>query len=374
MSCYFEAIARAMKEAGIFRPALVLDTARMNRNLATLRKGLPKGYAVRLADKSLPAPYLLQAGFNGLDTQAVMSFHLPITRAVLGRFPNTQVLMGKPMPVAEAARFLKQEPRAGQLTWLVDSLSTLAEYRALAEQRGQAMRIAFEVDIGLGRGGLPAPEDLASALRACDPLKPVGLMGYEAHVNALPGLLGRGEKAARAARERLAQFKRILPEGAAEIINTGGSTTVLELPEGGPANDLTVGSLIVKPSDFDQPKNAQIEPALWIVSPVLKRHPHGLPGHPRLSEVLRRCGVIAPKIAFLYGGKWMAAPVWPEGLKQSPFFGPSSNQQGFTYRAGTPETVVLRPTQSEAVIQHFPELWLFDGVRITGSEQPFPIL
>ncbi|MCT8158788.1 alanine racemase [Pseudoruegeria sp. SHC-113] len=374
MSGYFETLTRALSLAGVHRPAMVLDTARLARNLSALKQALPKGYRVRIADKSLPAPCLLESAFAGLGAQAVMSFHLPITRAVLARFPNTSVLMGKPMPVQEVARFLDDELRAGQVAWLVDSLPRLAAYRALAEQRGLKLRVAFEVDIGLGRGGLAEPEDLAQALGACGPLQPVGVMGYEAHVNAMPGLLGRGAKAADAARARLAAFKALLPEGAAEIVNTGGSTTVLDLPEGGPANDLTVGSLIVKPSDFDQPQNADIEPALWIVSPVLKTHPHGLPGHPQLSRLLRKTGMIAPEIAFIYGGKWMAAPIWPAGLKQSPFFGPSSNQQGFTYRGDAPEAVVLRPTQSEAVIQQFPELWQFDGAQITGREKPFPIL
>lgn len=376
MSAYFQKLTQAVTEADLYRPALVVDTARLAQNLSLIRDGLPKEAAVRVADKSLPSLWLLRQAFEGLNTRAIMSFHLPITRAVMAEFPDISVLMGKPMPVSEVARFLTDEPRAAQVTWLIDSAETAKAYRHLSEQTGTPLRVAFEVDIGLGRGGFLSPDALAESIAALGPLIPVGLMGYEAHVNALPAVLGRGAKAAARSADRLRVFLRALPPAARQIINTGGSTTVLELPRDDPANDVTVGSLIVKPSDFDQAANAAIKPAMFIVTPVLKTHPHGLPGHPELSNHLRKLRIIGNRICFTYGGKWMANPVYPAGLGQSPFYGPSSNQQGFVLPRGIapPKSVVFRPTQSEAVIQHFPSLWLFDGEKITGSEQPMPVL
>lgn len=365
MSSGFPALDHALREAGIERPALILDLPAMRANLAHLAAHLPRSYAVRLADKSLPVPELLAEAMSALNTRRIMSFHLPLTGAVLDRFADAQILMGKPMPVAEAARFLGSHPHAGQVIWLIDSATRAAEYAALADRFGP-IQVAFELDIGLGRGGFQTPAELP----ACPGLTPRALMGYEAHVSALPRLLGRGPRAQAAAMARLAAFHAALP--GVEIVNTGGSSTALHLPQAGPGNELVVGSAIVKPSDFDQPVNSPLRPALFIASPVLKCVPHGLPGHPRLSRALRALHLISPRIAFIWGGKWMAKPVWPEGLRASPFYAPSSNQQGFAC-AQTPQRVILRPTQSEAVLQQFPTLHLFDGTRISGAWKPFPI-
>lgn len=354
----FAAIGAALGRAGVDRPALVLDRAALAGNLAHLASHLPAGYARRIADKSLPAPGLIRAAMAGLGTDRIMSFDLRLTSRLLDAFPAAQVLMGKPMPISQAAGFLERDPNAGRVTWLIDSAARAAEYAAL----GPDLPVVFEVDIGLGRGGFANPVSLRAA---CLPgLRPVGLMGYEAHVAALPVLLGRGARAQAAAMRRLVAFAGVMPGG---LVNTGGSSTALGLPVGGPGNELVVGSAIVKPSDFDQPVNAVLRPALFLATPVLKCVAHGLPGHPRLSRGLRAARIIGDRIAFGFGGKWMARPVWPEGLRASPFYGPSSNQQGWVLPRGAsvPGRIFLRPTQSEAVIQDFAEIAVYEGGEIT---------
>lgn len=375
MSDYCQSLIRATEAAGLHCPVLVLDKARLDANLVHIRQALPEGVALRLADKSLPVPDLLKLGFQALGTDNVMSFHLPLTAQVLARFPKTRALMGKPMPIAAAAQFLTDCPDAARVTWLIDSAETFAAYRNLARETGAALRVAFEVNIGLGRGGFETPQELQACLRDADPLIPCGVMGYEAHVNALPKLLGGGAPAQSRAAARLAGFVECLAPDQRQIINTGGSSTVLGLTGGGPANDFTLGSLMVKPSDFDQPLNADIQPALFIVTPILKTCAHGLPGHPGLSKILRGTRLIKDRIAFAYGGKWMANPIHPAGLTKSPFFDASSNQHGFCLprEVESPSHLVLRPTQSEAVLQHFPAVHVFDGGEISGEMVPFPL-
>lgn len=373
----FAQAGQALASAGLHGPVLVLDHDALAANIATLRRDLPRGYALRIADKSLPAPDLLAAAMAGLATDRIMSFHLPLTARVLDRFAHAGVLMGKPAPVAMAADFLRGHARAGQVTWLIDSPRRAADYAALARDLGRDLPVAFEVDIGLGRGGFTDPGDLAAS---CLPgLTPRGLMGYEAHTAALPALLGRGTRAQNAAMARLASFRQAVAEQACGnagdlVVNTGGSSTALALPPDGPGTELTLGSALVKPSDFDQPCNAALRPALFIATPVLKCVPHGLPGHPRLSRWLRHLRLIGGRIAFVYGGKWMAHPVWPQGLTGSPFYGESANQQGFVLPRGTPppDRIWLRPTQSEALIQQFPALHVLQGGQITDRWPVWP--
>lgn len=377
MSAYFNALIQAVETAGLHHPVLVLDYERLRANLNTLRNRLPAQVALRLADKSLPVPDLLALGFETFGTERVMSFHLPLTERVLKRFPTVQALMGKPMPVRAAADFLANCPNADRVTWLIDNAETLAAYHALAIDLGVPLRIAFEVDIGLGRGGFRSVDELRSCQGAINNahLIPVGLMGYEAHVNALPGILGGGKTAQEQAMKRLQRFAECLPPEQRQIINTGGSSTILGLPGDGPANDFTLGSLLVKPSDFDQAINSEIQPALFIVTPVLKTCDHVLPGHPRLSRVLRATTMIRDRIAFCYGGKWMAKPVHPAGLSPSPFFAASSNQHGLCLprHAEQASHIVFRPTQSEAVLQQFSSLQLLEGGKISGEMAPFSI-
>ena len=373
MSGYFDTLTNAVETAGLHRPVLVVDEARLKRNLAAVRDGVATPELLRLADKSLPVSALLERGFEAFGTSRVMSFHLPLTTQVLARFPKADVLMGKPMPAAAAAEFNRTDPNAERVTWLIDSVERLAEYRELAN--GRALRIAFEINIGLGRGGFETPAALRAAVAAAGPLNICGVMGYEAHIHALPKLLGGGQRAQDRAMQQLSAFTAELAPEQREIINTGGSSTLLGLPARGAANDFTLGSLMVKPSDFDQQINRHIEPAMFIVTPVLKTYNHQLPGHPKLTRVLQNLRIIRRRIAFAYGGKWMAMPVYPDGLSTSPFFSASSNQHGFCLPddCAAPEHIVLRPTQSEAVLQQFPEIQVFDGEKITGTWKPFGI-
>lgn len=361
-----ETLGVALRQAGIEHPALVLDWDALQHNLAYLKHHLPAGYKPRIADKSLPAMNLLEQALTGLQADAIMSFHLPMTEQVLARFPHVQVLMGKPMPTGAMSRFIASCPQASQVTWLIDGVERLADINDLVSTVS-SLKIAFEVDIGLGRGGFRTPDELGQALQFVHPAIQVqGVMGYEAHVNALPTLLGRGQRAQALAQRRLQDFVSVLSTEQRQIINTGGSTTALMLPSPGPGNDLTIGSAIVKPAHFDQACNEGLHPALYVVTPVLKTCPHGLPGHPIVSKWLRRLGLIAPDIAFIYGGNWLAEPLWPLGLGDSPFYGASSNQQGFTFnrRSGEPKHVVFRPTQSEALINQFPCIWVYRAGRI----------
>lgn len=373
MSEYFARLTAAVAAAGLHRPVLVIDQQSLTRNLDSIRRGVPDPTKLRLADKSIPVPALLDLGFKAFGTNRVMSFHLPLTAQVLDRFPDANVLMGKPMPVGAAAAFLAANPHADRVTWLIDSLPRLAEYRDLGI--GRDLQIAFEVNVGLGRGGFETPETLRQVVGDVGALNICGVMGYEAHVNSLPKLLGRGHPAQNRAMARLAEFADVLPPTVRETINTGGSSTLLGLSGAQVANDFTVGSLMVKPSDFDQSINGPINPAMFIVTPVLKTCRHQLPGHPKLTSLLQRTRIIRERIAFAYGGKWMANPVFPKGLTASPFFSASSNQHGFCLPNGddAPEHLVLRPTQSEAVLQQFPEIHVFDGETIVNTWSPFAI-
>ena len=136
-----------------------------------------------------------------------------------------------------------------------------------------------------------------------------------------------------------------------------------------PLNDYSIGSALLKPASFDLPTLAELQPAAWIASPVLKRC-KGV--HIPFIERLPAPG---RDTVFIYGGKWMATPDSPPGLKQSKTYGVSSNQQMFTVPADSEiavdDFVFLRPTQSEAVLLQFGDLMIVRGNRLLDN---WPVL
>lgn len=370
----FETYALALDRAGIDQPVLVLDKAQLDANLRHIAAHLPQGCNLRIADKSLAAPKLLSHVHAGLGARDLMSFDPGLTRHSMRLLPEAHILMGKPLPARLAANFLLTlaQHELSRVTWLIDTPELLHEFDELAQAMGRALPVCLEVDTGLGRGGFSAPSEMRAALATVQSLQLRGLMGYEAHVGALPKLLGGGQKLRDQSEARLRAFVDALPDTAREILNTGGSGTLLNLATT-VANDVTLGSLAIKPTDFDQPWNAAIQPALFVATPILRETLHGLPGHPRLSGVLRGLGILRPRVSFVYGGKWPATPVFPHGMKPSPFFGGSSNQQGFAHRHPHGQNrLFLRPDQSDAVIQNVGTIAVIDEGKVTDIWPAFP--
>ena len=134
-------------------------------------------------------------------------------------------------------------------------------------------------------------------------------------------------------------------------------------------NDLSVGSAMVKPTDFDIDTLAEHVPALFIATPVLKTAPGArLPGADALSRLVQWWDPNRARTFFLYGGYWMAHLESPPGLRTNPMFGRSSNQEMVNGSAAVPigvdDYVFLRPTQSEFVMLQFGDLVVMRGGKI----------
>lgn len=380
MSAYFATLSQALKQAGIFQPCLLLDLDRLDRNIATVKARLDRGLAVRLVDKSLACLPLLSHIGEALGTVRFMTFHPPVTEAVLKAFPDADLLYGKPMPV-EAARAVlsKGDATWSRVCWLIDSEERLADYGALADDLGIDLRIAFEIDVGLHRGGWADPTALSKALSLLGMHKRLrceGVMAYEAHAPHIPALYGGPERALAKASALAAAFVARLGADQRRILNIGGSKTAL-LHNSGVANEVSMGSAFVLPGDFDTPGLDGFQPAAFIATPILKVVEPMLPGPPAVSRILSALGRFPRKGCYLYGGKWMAEPVFPEGMKTNGFLGLSSNQQFMGLpadaRVKPGDYAFLRPTQSEAVLQQFGSITVFSGGRIVDRWPSLPM-
>jgi len=389
---YFLGLQAALQQAGLFRPTLVIDRNKLAHNLECLKARLPKNKKFRVVAKSLPSLPLIAAVRAAMQTDRLMVFHQPHLHLVAARMPDAQLLLGKPLPVGAAQRFFEEHrpgpfEAARQIEWLVDTPARIAEYRQLAGAGHGRLRVNFELDVGLHRGGFRSAQEVAEAIRAvrAEPaLEFSGFMGYEAHAAKIPDALGgvRGALAramafyaecVTAARETLgADFA---PD--ALTLNAGGSNTYAYYDESAACNELAIGSGLVKPTDFDTPGLAEHVPASFIATPVLKALDRTeIPGLEALTGLFRAWDPNTARTFYLYGGYWLADPVSPPGLQRNAIWGHSTNQDMLNgsadVRLGVGDLVFLRPHQSEAVFLQFGDLAVYDGDRIAEAWPVFP--
>lgn len=387
---YFNTLQQALNQAGIAWPSVVIDRARMRRNAARLKNLIAPGARLRLVEKSLPVPALLDEAMALTGTRALMVFHEPQLRQVVARYPDSDLLMGKPMPILAAQHFYRHRPEssfdpARQLQWLIDTPARLQEYLELARGLGTRLRINIEIDVGLHRGGVADPTALRVLLdqlrKAPEHLEFAGLMGYDAHVGKVPSLLESRHvgfsKALEAYRAFQAMARSEFPELAPTLCwNGAGSPTVALHRQHSLLNDVSAGSALLKPLDFDIETLAEFEPAIFVTTPVLKaQQGTRLPGPAWLSGLLYGGRANRARSYFIYGGGWPAEPASPAGLIANKEFGLSFNQSilngPVTPALAVNDTVFFRPYQSEGTLLHYGPVRVIDDDRVVDEWLPF---
>jgi D-serine deaminase-like pyridoxal phosphate-dependent protein len=189
-------------------------------------------------------------------------------------------------------------------------------------------------------------------------------------------MLGGPAKARTKAVSLFRQYVGCLAPDQRKILNLGGSSTALLYDSWVGANELSIGSAFVLPTDFDVPSLGHLQPAAFIAAPILKVVDVQLPGLDDRSWLLKKLGLAPRRGCFLYGGKWMAKPVYPVGMKTDKTFGFSTNQQFMALsddaNVGPDDYAFLRPTQSEFVLQQFGSIQVYSGGKIAAQWAALP--
>ncbi len=376
-SDYFRQLSAALDAAGQAKPTLVVDRQLLDANIETLLAHINGRFDYRIVVKSLPSLPLLDSVMQASGSNRLMLFHQPFINKVAERFPQADILLGKPMPVAAAHNFYRQfaggefEPQR-QLHWLVDSAKRVAQYDELARTLQETLQVCIEIDVGLHRGGVSSDEQLIGMLEQIQQsplLEFCGLMGYEPHiVKMLFGdPIAYRDEAVALYQHYVDVARNYLGEDWPRdvILNCGGSPTYQLYDQGEfPFNELSAGSCLVKPSDFDMPTLADHQPAAYIATPVLKtRETVQIPGID-LGGLQSAWDPNRARTFFIYGGYWKAKPESPQGLLNNSLYGRSTNQEMLngsrSITLGTDDWVFLRPTQSEFVFLQFGDIAVYD--------------
>jgi D-serine deaminase-like pyridoxal phosphate-dependent protein len=384
-STYFNALSRALRSAGIAHPVLVIDSTKLDANVAAARRTLkPQKLPLRVVVKSLPSPQLIETVARGMATNRFMVFNGAMLEAMSQLRPDGDLLLGKPLPAAEAARIVRAlgPSASANVQWLVDTPARVTQYQEIARSHNTPLRINFEIDVGLHRGGFTTPEALVAAVRLAqsEPLLTIsGLMGYDAHVPKMPDPVAAFARSQAIYRDALAAMQIALNLNPSELtLNAAGSPTYAQHARGTAGNEVSVGSAFVKPLDFDLSGLAHHQPAAFIATPVIKAlNTRELPGFEWATKPLTWFDPNTARAYFTYGGHWLAKPESPPGLQFSELYGRSSNQEMLTgstsINLSQDDFVFYRPTQSEAVFLQFGDIAIFDGERISAFWPTFPV-
>ncbi len=385
---YFAALNAELKANGPMRPSLVIDLDALDHNIDTVVASVAKvpGRHFRVVEKSLPSPKLLAYISARAKTNRLMSFHQPFLNHDAVMFPESDILIGKPLPVRSAELFYKthQGPfdPARQLQWLIDTPAHAAQYLALAKGLGTTLNINIELNVGLHRGGVADMAALTEILQLIEDnpeqLRFAGFMGYDPFVALVPSFLGSHEellgkvmaKYQAAVDHTRGQHAKLWRDDL--TLNTAGSPTYKLHEAESLSNDISVGTGLLKPNHYDLTTLADHKPAAYIATPVLKATgPVNIPGLDDKSKVFSWWDVNQRETYFIYGGFWMADYESPKGLQVNNTFGRSSNQEivnaSATVGLQVDDQVFLRPQQVEGVLLQFGDLIAVRGGKIVDT-------
>ncbi|MEQ1855806.1 MAG: alanine racemase [Longimicrobiales bacterium] len=286
----FVAWNATLRASAAERESAFVDLDAVDHNLRLVGGRLGSKFGLRLCDKSLPSLPLLEYMMQAAGTNRIMAFSEEMVRDLLVRFgSDVDILLGRPASVAALARTFAtldelggESNPAGSVRWLVDTPERMQQYAAFAAERGEAISISVEIDVGLHRGGARDSDQLRAMLRTIEEsglLRFTGFMGYEGHVPFVP--LDRGSPAAEfaAVQRRYAQYVRVgreahpaLFEGPL-VYNSGGSRTYHSYTDDldTPVNDVAMGSVFFYPSNFHNLPETGLRTATFFATPVLRR-------------------------------------------------------------------------------------------------------
>ncbi len=395
-SPYFEQLNRALQESYPGSSHALLDLNRLDSNIAAVQQQLGDRFQLRLVAKSLPSAQLLQYLMERAQTNRLMVFSEPFIADLLDTFPadSLDILLGKPLPAAAAAR-LSQHKNWQTIRWLIDTDARLQEFLTLAQQKDTLLHIALEINVGLQRGGFDTPEKMTKVLQLIKAhprhLQLHGLMGYDGHVPYVPFYIQR-EKAIRQAfaktQHTYNDFVRALkpyytPEELRKMtFNSGGSRTYFfykEYVDTMYVNDIAMGSGFLAPAQFPELADYGHQPALYLVSPVLKKIETSLLPHAeKISPLVNWWNPNLQVSYFMTGGGWPGDVVAPDGIQKNGFW--DSGEKGYANllpnqsilsssddsRLAVNDFVFTHPWEGDGMLC-FSRLLLYRNGKITGE-------
>lgn len=277
-------------------PAAVLDQEAFEHNIGVVADHLAPGVTLRVATKSLRCLPAVERVLERLGDRARgLMAYAPAEVAFLAERGHDDLLLAYPVARGAEARTLAEAARRVRVTVVCDDVAQLAVLGAAATAAGSVLDVALEIDgalrphrrvhLGVRRSPLRDPAAavaLARQVGSTAGLRFRGVMLYEAQVAGLRDhdphqpvldpvrrwLRARSRPAAAA---RRASFRQALEQAglAVELVNGGGTGSLVSSGHDGTCTEVTAGSAFFCPHLFDG-CGLPLRPAAFFVLPVVR--------------------------------------------------------------------------------------------------------
>ncbi|GAB79375.1 D-serine deaminase, pyridoxal phosphate-dependent [Austwickia chelonae] len=378
------AAVTAAHAAGLIRaPAAVVDLDAFTAN-AHLLRACAGDRPIRIASKSIRCRPLLERALAFPGFAGVMAFS-PAEALWLADHPDSRfddILVAYPNPERTAwAALTSSAGAAERITVMIDDDTQLGD----TTDATTPIRICLDVDaslrigpahLGARRSPLRTPEQAAALARrlATRPgCRVTGLMFYDAQIAGLPDR-SAPVRMMKALSDRDLRRRRsdVVAAVAAELdrlgapplrlVNGGGSGSLRTTGTDPCLTELAAGSGLYAPTAFDGYRGWTPRPALFLVTPVVRRP--------------------APRMVTVFGGGYVASgqaghsrlprPVWPSGLRLTAAEGAGEVQTPLRVARGgrvprVGELVWWRPTKAGEPLERFDRVFLVGGGRVCAT-------
>lgn len=347
-------------------PVLFLDYEAFKKNIDWIaRKAGNK--KIRIATKSIRSIGILKMLLESNPIfQGLMSFDLR-EALWLRDCGFTDILMGYPTLDFDSLEILALN--SSGITLMVDLPEHLDLLETIGERKKTKFDICIDIDLSLSlpglrfgvfRSNLNSMERLESFICHLKKKKHIRLkaiMGYEAQI------AGVGDKDSvliqilkrislpKVKEKRLRFLNKILSHGFnIEMINGGGTGSLLTTCQEEAVTEVTVGSGFFAPSQFDNYKNLDLYPSLFFLLPIVRQP----------EKNIFTClggGYVASGAV---GEKKLPLPYLPSGIKYIKHEGAGEVQTPLTYSGHAPltigDSVIFRHSKSGEICERFEEI------------------
>lgn len=234
-------------------PALLVDLDVLEANIARMQ-ALATGHGLRLrphakTHKSADIGRLqVAAGAVGLCCQKVSEAEAMVAGGIGDVLVSNQVVGARKL---ERLALLARRVRIGVC---VDDAANLSELAATARRIGVTIDVLVEIDVGMGRCGLPAGEAALALCRQAGDTDGVRLAGLQAYHGAAQHIRGHGERGVAVARagEQVRRMRELLDGAGIDCpgVSGAGTGTAPFEAASGLWTELQAGSYVFMDADY----------------------------------------------------------------------------------------------------------------------------
>lgn len=259
-------------------PCLIIDAQAAERNIqraaacvrdrhVRLRPHFKAHKCTRLMRRQLAV-----AGCAGVTCQTSWEA-LTLARSGFG-----DILVAAPVVSRHACAELAAAADLAQVTVAIDDPAHVALLAGLCEQADVRLGVLIELDVGLGRCGLPVGSDLllelARSIQQVPGLTFRGLQAYEGHVMLREHLAVRRTLVWQAQMQVRHERDRLTRAGiGCEVISGGGTGTLDLVADGGALTEIQAGSYVLMDSRYSE-LELPFEPALFCAATLISHNSH----------------------------------------------------------------------------------------------------